>query len=196
MRGARTAPTRCKAKGKTSKKPCGNRPMAGQDICRMHGGNAPQVKAAAAVRVAEDKARTALAKLSGKARPIGNVLEELHDVAAEVVEFKDIMRLQVAELRYVGYSGEAGEQVRASVVVFERAMDRAVSVLATIARLNIDERLAAMGRAQGDQVFAAVRDSLAEPDAALTREQQRAVLLAFARRVQPLTGPKVIEARP
>lgn len=41
-------------------KPCGGRPVKGARVCRMHGGAAAQVQAAAARRLAEDKAREVL----------------------------------------------------------------------------------------------------------------------------------------
>lgn len=38
-------------------RPCKNRPLAGQDVCRSHGGGSPQAKAAAARRIQEEQAR-------------------------------------------------------------------------------------------------------------------------------------------
>jgi hypothetical protein len=47
-----TPSRRCRARRKSGK-PCGNPPMAGGFVCRMHGGSAPQVKRAAAQRLAD-----------------------------------------------------------------------------------------------------------------------------------------------
>lgn len=44
-------------------KPCGNPPIRGGAICRYHGGDAPQVKAAAARRLLEELVGPALAQL-------------------------------------------------------------------------------------------------------------------------------------
>lgn len=33
---------KCKARGRTSKRPCGNPPMIGREVCRMHGGSTPR----------------------------------------------------------------------------------------------------------------------------------------------------------
>ena len=41
----------CLAHRKSDGKPCGGQPRNGSDVCRMHGGGAPQVKTAAAERV-------------------------------------------------------------------------------------------------------------------------------------------------
>mgnify|MGYP000181523083 FL=1 len=42
---------RCSAKSKRSQKACQNPAIAGGTVCRMHGGSAPQVRAAAEFRV-------------------------------------------------------------------------------------------------------------------------------------------------
>ena len=41
-------------------RPCRNHPVPGADVCRYHGGSAPQVKARAAARVVEEKATAVL----------------------------------------------------------------------------------------------------------------------------------------
>jgi hypothetical protein len=72
--------------------------------------------------------------------------------------------------------------VRAEIQVYERALDRCVHVLATIARLNIDERLAKISAEQA----ALMKDLLmgALGDAGLPREQQREVTGHLARRLR------------
>ena len=48
MKSERPEKTRCKAKSKQSGKQCGNWPLPGMDVCRLHGGRAKQVQAKAA----------------------------------------------------------------------------------------------------------------------------------------------------
>jgi len=43
----------CTAKSKRTGKPCTRRAIAGGNVCQVHGGAAPQVKKAAALRLAE-----------------------------------------------------------------------------------------------------------------------------------------------
>ena len=43
----------CTAKAKSTGKPCGNPPIHGGTVCRIHGGKAPQVVQASARRVLE-----------------------------------------------------------------------------------------------------------------------------------------------
>jgi len=51
---------RCTAKSKTSGERCKNPPIPGGTVCRIHGGGAPQVRAASARRVFEGLVAPAL----------------------------------------------------------------------------------------------------------------------------------------
>ncbi|MEV0153182.1 hypothetical protein AB0H57_05490 [Micromonospora sp. NPDC050686] len=60
-----TPSKRCKANARTTGDQCANPPMMGQEVCRMHGGSAPQARKAAALRLLElaDPAITALSEV-------------------------------------------------------------------------------------------------------------------------------------
>ena len=60
-----TPSKRCKANARTTGDQCSNPPMMGQEVCRMHGGSAPQARKAAALRLLElaDPAITALSEV-------------------------------------------------------------------------------------------------------------------------------------
>ena len=58
------------------------------------------------------------------------------------------------------YAGMTGEQIRGEVQLFERAMDRCNTVLATYAKLNIDERLSRITEAQQFMVVQAIEAAL------------------------------------
>jgi F0F1-type ATP synthase membrane subunit b/b' len=60
------------------------------------------------------------------------------------------------------YQAGAGEQIRAEVALYERALDRTARLLADMARLNLDERLERLTEAQGQQIVAVVRFALLE----------------------------------
>jgi hypothetical protein len=66
-----TRPT-CTARSKQSGKPCRQRPAAGRTVCRFHGGEAPQVKLAAKLRLAAmvDPALTLLESFLSPAAPV------------------------------------------------------------------------------------------------------------------------------
>lgn len=60
-----TPSKRCKANARTTGEQCANPPMMGQEVCRMHGGSAPQARKAAALRLLElaDPAISALSEV-------------------------------------------------------------------------------------------------------------------------------------
>lgn len=172
---------------------CKNWPIRGGRVCGAHGGKAPQVKAAAARRLAEDRIRRGLADFD--ITPIADPLTELAQLAGEVVGWKDALRARVNEItgaraeRHdaeddgVRYTSDIGtEQLRAEVALFERAMDRCAAVLGMIAKLNIDERLARITEAQADVVIAAIQIAL--DTAGVTGEPLLAARNAAARHLR------------
>jgi hypothetical protein len=146
---------RCTGTVRATGEQCRRNAVAGAVVCLSHGGAAPQVRAKASERLLEAKLRRTLADL-GVPEPVGDPLTALQLLAAEVLAWKEICRGEVAKLTDLGYTNQFGDQVRAAVVVYERAMDRAAQVLASIARLNIDERLAGITAAQKLMVIRAM----------------------------------------
>lgn len=166
-------PTKCQAHSKLQRgAQCQLPPMTGQRVCGSHGGRARQNKAAAQVRTTEVQIRQALGKLT--IVPVENPLAELQHLAGEAKAWKELLADHVAKLTAMRYGTEGGEAIRGEVQLFERAMDRCLQVLATIAKLNIDERLVRIAEAQKTMVVQAV-------DAAIA--------------AAGITGPPAIEAR-
>ena len=102
------------------------------------------------------------------------------------------MAVEYQKIRCRRTSSQTGQPCKnwaikgAEVQVFERAMDRAVTVLATIARLNIDERLAKISEQQAALVREALNRALA--DAGVPREQQRETVTHLARHLRVVAG--------
>lgn len=134
--------------------------MRGQSVCRKHGGAAPQSKAAAVRRQVEVEARQVLAELGVPA--VEDPLAQLLRLAGEVLAWQRATAALVNGLedgiRYRGANG--AEQLRAEIALYERSMDRAIQVLAAIARLNIDERLVRVTERQADALVGAVNAAL------------------------------------
>lgn len=143
--------------------PCKAYPVRGTTVCAAptHGGRLPRVKAAASRRVAEDEVRRGLANLD--VTPVGDPFEQLSLLAGQVVAWKDALAGKVNELTQLRYEamGAGTEQLRAEVALFERALDRCASVLGTIAKLNIDDRLARISERQAEAVIRAVDAAIA-----------------------------------
>ena len=144
---------------KRNKERCGNKPVRGATVCRMHGGSAPQVKAKAAERVAqqefdEEMTRT-LARL--KVAPVDNPLTVLAELAGQAVAFKDALAARVNDLQSIRYEDMRGaEQLRSEVALWERALDRCERFVTSMARLKIDDRLAKVEEAQVELLLAAL----------------------------------------
>ncbi|MEX5713459.1 hypothetical protein AB1484_35920 [Parafrankia sp. FMc6] len=104
----------------------------------------------------QQEAEIAYAKLlaTADAPRVENPLEELAKVAGEIVAVKDLFRERLANLGENAwrYQGQGAEQLRSEVALFERALDRTVTVLGVFARLNIDERLARIAEEQGQAI--------------------------------------------
>jgi hypothetical protein len=151
---------RCTAKSSRTGEPCRAWAVRGARVCSAHGGRAPQVAAAAKRRLLEQDVMAELAKLD--LEPLGDPLTQLALLAAQAAWWKDAMAERVNRLTSLRYEGTgSGEQLRAEVALWERALDRCEKFLSSMARLNIDERLAKISEDQGrliaDFVGAALR---------------------------------------
>lgn len=165
-------------------RPCRMPKAPGATRCRIHGGASPQAKAKAARRVAETQARQVLGRLN--IVPVDNPLTELQNLAGEAKAWKELLATHVAELERLRYGGDGGEQIRGEIVLFERAIDRCASILTSIARLNIDERLARVSERQVEIVAEALTKALAEMG--LSQDQQREARRGLARHLHAVPG--------
>jgi hypothetical protein len=185
--GAAVGPyRRCRATNRRGGQ-CEHRAMHDQDVCRHHGGSAPQSRARVARdRLSRDVARE-LASLG--ADPVADPLTALSELAGQVVAWKNALAGRVNELTSLRYEDDhGGEQLRAEVALWERALDRCNTVLATMARLRIDERLAAISERQAERVLRAIDAAL---DAAGVPATERAApKKAAAVVLRGLPGPE------
>jgi len=181
---------RCSAKARNSAGGhCYGYPVKDQKRCRMHGGTSPKAKQRATRERTERQLQAAVEILD--MGPVHDPLTALKEVAGEIVGWKDAMRAKVEELNTLSYRTDYGETAKAIVQLFERAMDRSVDVLSRIARLNIDERLAAVTESQAkmieDAFFAALEEVGIDP---LDLDGRERVATAYAKHLSviPATG--------
>lgn len=179
---------RCKSCPKRGRNP-GKWAMEGQEVCEDCGGKAPQTIAAARRRQLEQKARNQLARMG--LPPVANALEALAEHAALVIAWRDkcaeLVNVLNGEIRYSS-PGQGLEQLRAEVGLLERAYDRATVTLSALARLNIDDRLAAIEQQKADMLAAALSAALLE--GGVTGDQATEVRREFAARLRVLEGGK------
>lgn len=178
----------CKAHAKATGKQCQLNAMPGGFVCRWHGGMSPNTKRRAAERVAEYQVREIIELREAKPmRSLRDVYEEMMDTASAARLWRQILQERVAELQVLGYAGVTAEQVKADVLLFERALDRSAKITDSIARLNLEERRQVLdektGRTIADVIQAVMRDlKLSE------EQRRRAPLLVSARLRELETG--------
>jgi hypothetical protein len=146
---------RCRATSSRTGLPCNNAAILGGTVCRVHGGSAPQVRAAARRTLAEQHARAATIAELGVV-PVGDPVEAFAELVAEVWAMKGHFANKVAELeksddlRYE--SSYRTEQIRTELAVYERLIKRAGELLGLWISLGIDARRVELSAAQGDLI--------------------------------------------
>jgi hypothetical protein len=149
--------------------------------CKLHGG-ATRSHRQAAVKTA---AANELARMD--VAPVADPLTALAEIAGQVVAWKDALAVKVNQLTALRYTDAKGaEQLRSEVALFERALDRCEKFLSTMARLNIDERLAAIEQEKVEMVSAALTAVLGE--LGLSEQQQSEARRGVARRLRVVAG--------
>lgn len=143
--------------------------VKGLHRCSDHGANDPAVREMGKRVMDERIERYEMTRLANKygIDPVENPLLALQGLATEILLFKEFAREQVAriEVTELTYTDRAlVEQVRACVQLYERAMDRAGRVLADMARINIDERLAQITERQAEVTATVVENVLRRLD--------------------------------
>lgn len=160
---------RCGAKRRNGE-PCTQVKMKGGARCRMHGGQTPQVKRAAAARLAQAKAGRAVARLG--LAPVDDPVGELRSLAAEALGVKEFFRQRVDALRELRYEGVSGEQLRSEVSLYERGLDRAGKFLESLAKLNLEDRSVRIDEAKVVMLASILQRVLAAPELALDGARQ------------------------
>jgi hypothetical protein len=175
----------CSATARSTGKPCKRPPGPGAVVCKVHGGALPRVRQAAQFRLARDEAQQELIKRMKTAQreDRADAVTELDRLAAEVIVFKDIVRERLDTIMAlpegIRYEGKTGEQLRAEVALYERALDRCNTVLATNVKLGIAERKVELNKAQAQILAGVIRAILGQLE--LNHDQQR-----MAARVVPI----------
>lgn len=192
---------RCTART-TSGKPCRKYPIAGGAVCRVHGGSAPQVKAAAERRIAEAKALKALGTYGRQIdiNPVEALLEEIRWTAGHVAWLRE--RVQEVEQQALVWgrttevdkgSGEhPGTDVTTAAVpnvwldLYQRERKHLVDVCKAAIGAGIEERRVRLAEQQGDLIVAVLQNILAE--LMLTAEQQALVPAVASRHLRAIAA--------
>lgn len=92
--------------------------------------------------------------------PMVDPFSALQQLAGEALELKRYCADRLATLEQLRYEGHAGEQLRAEVGLFERAIDRAQKFALDLAKLNLEDRLVRVTEQQGRMLAQAVEAAL------------------------------------
>jgi hypothetical protein len=153
---------------------CRNRPIRGAVVCSTHGGNAPQVKAAAAARVAQEEAAALVKRLlhDANAPPIT-------DPGAALAEFGGVQKNLLTTLgRLVDELGPGAADARALLTEYRGFAVLYERLLADMKRLGLAERVVELEEAQAQIVFIAFGRALDVIDG-LRQEQRDLAAAAF-----------------
>jgi len=166
-----SAPPRCGAKTRAGH-PCGEWAMKGQTRCRLHGGKTPNSLKAAKRRLDEAAAVTAVRKAGVSLEAVADPVQLLRELASEAVALKEFFQSRLEALEELRYQAGAGEQLRAEVALYERALDRAERFAHDLAKLNLGERRVQLDEAKVVLIAAVLQRVLEAPELALDAFQQ------------------------
>ena len=157
--------------------------------CKDHGANLGSLTSQhAAARVVEgrqaDRLVIILAEHGEKfldPDPIGNPLTELLELAAEMKAFKEVLRQVASYLfsqeRIRSAHDKVGEQLRAEIMLYERAQERLAKILIDISKLGIEAKLAGLEDTQIDMIDRALTAALTAAGLDLVAQQDAKVVL-------------------
>lgn len=155
--------TRCTGHNR-AKEPCGRWPATGQDVCRNHGGAAPQAIAAAEERIVTGKAEETIAQLwpgLSQQTPIKDPVDLLARTAAALEQMTETVGTRINQNSTAIAAGKDMTQLRAEVVLLDRLLDKLLKASEGMARLGIAERQVRIEEEQAAIVTTAFRAALA-----------------------------------
>lgn len=155
----------CKAHGRRSKQPCRNAPIRGGTVCRMHGGSAPQARAAADTRIETARIEGRIGQLLSEADlEVGDLhpIDALLAAARRATVTEHTLARLVAELDTALGHNRFGEQVVHPLVVEHRRWAHLAATANKLAlEAGIDERRLALDTADIDRLHSAVLAAVA-----------------------------------
>lgn len=165
--------TKCKAKARTTGNQCGNPPMEGQLICRMHGGATPQARAKAQERIATQRIAS---DVSAELAHLGVIavedpINELGKLASASTAMMNALGARVNSLTELEhFDMKQSPAIKAEVQMYERAMDRTHRLLDSLVKHGYAERLVTINENEALLVAGVIRRVVA--GLGLTAEQQ------------------------
>lgn len=166
---------------------CANWAREGLTKCKSHSQGYPGLRELGEKVMEERLLKHRLEELAeqyGLTGPIDNPLLAMQELSIEVVSFKDFLLEKVKELSELDYEDRKGAQdAKAIVQLYERALDRTTRLMGDMAKLKIDERLAAVSERQGELVATVLERVLENMDLGERKMEARNLLTAEFKRI-------------
>lgn len=179
---------------KSNGDPCKRWAVKGATVCPSHGGRAPQVKAAAERRLADERARLAATTL-GLPRdidPYQALLEEVHRAAGVVgwlsIQVAELEQSDVTSLSVVTNKGDlvTVDGVNAWVRLYGEERDRLVRASRAAIDAGVSERLVRLEEVKGRMMAEVLQRVFDDADLGLSQGQREAARLVAARHLRAL----------
>lgn len=160
---------------------CRGRPVPGAKVCRYHGGNAPQVRAAGLRRLAAEKieadAQAAVAQQG--LLSVDDPLGELSKLAAGSRAMLEALGARVNALDDIEtWDEKSAPHARVALEAYERALDRTHRLLDTLVKHGYAERQIAIAEGEALLVSGIIRRVIAAMGLTPEQQKQAQVLLA------------------
>lgn len=172
--------TQCRGTNKRGER-CKRAPVKGASVCSKHGGNTPQVRAAATRRVSAAKIKAqAEARLAHVGvEPVKDPLEELGKLASSSYSMMNALGARVNALEDIStYNYEGTEQLAVEVELYERAIDRTHKLFNSLIKAGFNEREIKLQEQEALVVFSILEKVLAEIGLRPKQEREARLLLA------------------
>jgi len=143
-------------------RPCAQPAMKGQTVCKSHGGLAPQNMAAAARRIAEQKAQALLDGTplwNPDATPTTDPVSELGLLAGQLRDLRDKLGAQIEAKDECPCCGR-GDYDHVTTSMFKTVLRESGSLLTNMARLGLEDRRIKIEERKVDMVIVAVMAGL------------------------------------
>lgn len=161
-------PRRCTATSKHTGQRCGAWAVGGTHVCRMHGGAAPQVRAAARRRLDEQKAeqQVRILGLPRQVDPHIALLEEVHRTAGHVAYLNSMIGDFDTDAELKQYTRDKGGLIWEKPAVWVEIYQHERTHLARVAKAALDagvqERQVKLAEQQGQLIAQVLQGVLAD----------------------------------
>jgi hypothetical protein len=174
----------CTATSKRSQERCKRAPTPGSPVCKIHGSASPQAKRKAQLRLVETEARARLKRMD--IEPVTDPFTELQRLAGRALAWERIVSEVVDGIGTWRYESPTGEQMRAELGMFERALAGCRQTLVDLARLHVDDRVLRIREREADLFERAMLATFR--DLQLTEDQTRAAKSAIVGHLRSLSA--------